>query len=207
MTGISLKKKRSYGPDVSMIHQEETILVEKTYRNRGLPVRIAGVFLVFWERFIYSKLQGISGIPKLMSDPDHYTLITEFMGGDNLRETEMLPGEAYFSALTHLIEEIHSRGVVHLDLRNRRNYGIDEEGNPYLVDFASSVYIPFSKKLVRFFALIDWMGFVKVKQRLTPALITEQEKNLLSIGNTMSSWWLPTKALRIMRDIAKKFKI
>jgi hypothetical protein len=206
MTENSLKKKRSYGPDVSMIHHGQSLLVEKTYRNRGLPVRIAGILLVFWERFIYSKLQGMAGIPQLMSGADHYTLMTRFMGGDNLRETGTPPDEAYFTALTRLIEEMHARGVIHLDLRNRRNYGIDEKGNPYLVDFASSMYIPFSKTLVRIFALIDWMGYVKVKQRLAPAMITEQENKLLSIGNTLSSWWLPTKALRMVRDIVKKLR-
>ena len=203
---ISLKKKRAYGPDVSMIHHGQNLLVEKTYRNRSLPVRITGIFLVFWERFIYSRLQGIAGIPRLLPGPDHYTLMTSFMGGDNLRETRTFPDEAYFSALTRLIEEMHSRGVIHLDLRNRRNYGIDEEGNPYLVDFASSVYIPFSKTLVRILAPIDWMGFAKVKQRLAPALITQREKNMLTMGNTLSSWWLPTRALRMVRDIAKKLR-
>ena len=202
----SLKKKRSYGPDVHMIKHGEILLVEKTYRTRGLPVRIAGFFLVFWERFIYSRLQGMAGIPRLTSSPDCYTLMTHFMGGDNLRETGIHPDEAYFRALTRLIEEMHARGVIHLDLRNRRNYGIDEEGNPYLVDFASSLYIPFSKTLVRIFALIDWMGFVKVKERLCPTLITEKEEKMLSIGNTLSSWWLPTKALRILRDIVRKIR-
>ena len=189
-----------------MVQRGETLLVEKTYRNRSLPVRITGIFLVFWERFIYSKLQGMAGIPRLISSPDHYTLMTHFMGGDNLRETGIHPDEAYFCALTRLIEEMHSRGVIHLDLRNRRNYGIDEEGNPYLVDFASSLYIPFSKTMVRFFALIDWMGFVKVKERLCPALITEQEAKMLMIGNTLSSWWLPTKVLRMIRDIVRRIR-
>jgi len=189
-----------------MIHHGQNLLVEKTYRNRSLPVRITGIFLVFWERFIYSRLQGIEGIPRLHPGPDHYTLMTGFMGGDNLRETRTFPDEAYFSALTRLIEEMHSRGVIHLDLRNRRNYGIDEEGNPYLVDFASSVYIPFSKTLVSILAPIDWMGFAKVKQRLAPALITQREKDMLTRGNTLSSWWLPTRALRMVRDIAKKLR-
>lgn len=202
----SLKKKRSYGPDVRLVQHGETLLVEKTYRNSGLPVRIAGFFLVSWERFIYSKIQGMAGIPRLISSPDRYTLMTHFMGGHNLRETGINPDDDYFRALTRLIEEMHSRGVIHLDLRNRRNYGIDEEGNPYLVDFASSLYIPFSKTLVKIFAFIDWMGFVKVKERLCPTLISEKEEKLLSIGNTLSSWWLPTKALRMLRDIVRKIR-
>lgn len=199
----TLKKKRSYGPDVRVISLSGDLIVEKTYADKGLPVRIVGSFLVFWERFIYTKLQGLTGIPQLMPAPDRYTLMTRYMGGKNLRETDEIPGEAYFSALVRLIEEMHARGVIHLDLRNRRNYGIDDHGDPYLVDFASSFYFPCAKSARRILAIIDWMGFVKVKQRLSPALITAREEKLLSVGNILSSLWLPTKALRSINDIVK----
>ncbi|HHO75223.1 MAG TPA: hypothetical protein ENN05_02200 [Deltaproteobacteria bacterium] len=182
------------------------MLVEKTYRNRGLPVRILGIILVFWERFIYLKIQGIKGIPGLMKSPDRYTLITRYMGGDNLRDTKMPPGKEYFDDLTRLIREMHASGVVHLDLRNRRNYGMDDAGNPYLVDFASSIYLPFPKSLKNLLSIIDWMGFAKVKKKLAPDLLTPREKKLLDLGNTLSSWWLPTKAVRLIRELVKTLR-
>ncbi len=202
----ALKKRRAYGPDVTMASLGGTRFVEKTYKRRGAPVRTAGSLLVCWERYIYSKLQGIHGIPELMPSSDRYTLITRFMGGQNLRETSQSPGKEYFHDLEQLIRDMHSRGVIHLDLRNRRNYGIDDTGKPYIIDFASSIYIPFSPSLVRLFSPIDWMGYAKVKQRLAPSLITEEEAHLLALGNTLSSWWLPTKALRILRDLVKRFR-
>jgi serine/threonine protein kinase len=206
MMETSLKKKRLYGPDVSMVSLGETMVVEKTYRNRRLPVRIVGFLLIFWEKFIYSKLQGIKGIPVLMTSTNNLTLITKFMGGKNLRETDQAPNEAYFRSLVCLIKQMHSRGVIHLDLRNRRNYGIDDEGNPYLVDFASSLYIPFPPAIRKILSVIDWMGFAKVKQRLAPRLVTKEEERLLNVGNLLSSWWLPTKTLRIVRDFIKKIR-
>ena len=99
MTENALKKKRSYGPDVRIVTAAGDLLVDKTYRDRSLPVRFVGVVLIVWEKFIYSKLQGIEGIPQLMPGPDRYTLRTRYMGGENLRETEGAPGERYFSAL------------------------------------------------------------------------------------------------------------
>lgn len=201
-----LKKKRLYGPDVSVVSSGDTMLVEKTYRNRGPAVRILGIILVFWERFIYLRIQGINGIPELMKSPDMYTLMTKYMGGYNLRDTATPPGKAYFKDLTRLIRDMHDRGVVHLDLRNRRNYGIDDAQNPYLVDFASSIYLPFPKTLKDILSLIDWMGFAKVKKKLAPSLITPQERRLLNLGNTLSSWWLPTKAVRLIRDLVKTLR-
>lgn len=202
----SLKKKRLYGPDVSMLSCGDYVLVEKTYRNRGVSVRILGMILVFWERFIYSRIQGIKGIPELMKSPDRYTLMTRFMGGKNLRDTAITPGRLYFEELTMLIQEMHARGVVHLDLRNRRNYGIDDDEKPYLVDFASSIYLPFPEMLKRILSLIDWMGFAKVKKKLAPHLLSPRERRLLNIGNTLSSWWLPTKALRFIREVIKTMR-
>lgn len=206
MTETSLKKKRLYGPDVSMVSQGEIMVVEKTYCNRGLPVRVIGYFLIRWEKFIYSKLRGIQGIPPVMTSTNNLTLITKYMGGRNLRETDLEPDEEYFKSLVHLINQMHLRGVIHLDLRNRRNYGIDEDGNPYLVDFASSIYVPFPSAIIKILSIIDWMGFTKVKQRLAPRLITKKEEKLLNVGNLLSSWWLPTKALRIVRDLMKKIR-
>jgi len=202
----SLKKKRLYGPDVSILSSGDLVLVEKTYRNRGVSVRILGIILVFWERFIYAKLQGLNGIPKLMKSPDRYTMMTLFMGGKNLRDTAKTPDKKYFEDLTRLIQDMHARGVVHLDLRNRRNYGIDDDEKPYLVDFASSIYLPFPERVKKMLSLIDWMGFAKVKKKLAPQLLTPQERRLLTIGNTLSSWWLPTKALRFIRDVIKTLR-
>ncbi len=76
-----LKRKRLYGPDVHLIYQGETPLVEKTYRNKPWPVKKAGSLLVRWETYIYSKLKGIIGIPDVIQSPDAYTITTTFMGG------------------------------------------------------------------------------------------------------------------------------
>ena len=203
MNDNALKKKRLYGPDVRIINGNSLPVVEKTYRNRSVPVRFIGMILTHWERYIYSKLQGITGIPALLPSPDRYTLLTKFMGGSNLREVSKTPDKSYFSALETLIREMHTRGIIHLDLRNRRNYGIDEKGNPYLVDFASSLYIPMPAKLRSVLCLIDWMGFLKVKEKLMPSLITVEEKKLLHLGNSLSSLWFPAKAVQGLRSAVK----
>jgi hypothetical protein len=110
MNHEKLKKPRRYGPEVRLIHGSEGAVVEKTDRDRSLPVKMMGYALVFWEGFIYRKLRGIDGIPQLMPCPDRLTLVTRFMGGKNLRDAEILPGEEYFHALTGLIRKMHERG-------------------------------------------------------------------------------------------------
>lgn len=199
-----LKKYRRYGPRVHLIAREGCAVVEKTYREARLPVRLLGTVLIAWERFIYSRLAGMEGIPGLMPSPDRLTLTTRFMGGTNLKEADRIPGMPYFDSLKRLITAMHQRGVIHLDLRNRRNYGIDDEGRPYLVDFATCLYIPWNTKVRKVLEAIDWMGFAKVKRKLQPGLLDSREKEMYSLGTTLSSWWLPTRIQRILRKRAGK---
>lgn len=203
MTQIALKKKRIYGPDVSLMRLNSRCLVEKTYRNRAWPVRIMGILLVSWEAFIYSRLKGIAGIPKLTGRPDKYTLITSYMGGENLRATTKKIDGPYFEKLSRIIEQMHQRGVLHLDLRNRRNYGIDNSGLPYLVDFASCLYIPWPVRLREFLGKIDWMGFLKVKGKLNPEGISNEERSKLVLGKTLSNIWLPGRATKSIRNMIR----
>lgn len=198
-----LKKNRTYGPNVRLIERNGQAVVEKTYRGKALPVRLLGYVLIFWEGFIYSKLQGIGGIPELLEGADRFTLFTRFMGGSNLKDSPVTPDARYFDSLKSLIALMHGRGVIHLDLRNRRNYGIDDTGNPYLVDFATCLYIPWNGRSKRLLEAIDWMGFMKVKKKIRPDLLSEQDENLSALGAALSSLWLPTKIVRFIKNFPK----
>lgn len=201
---LSLKKKRLYGPDVHLVRHGGMTLVEKTYRRRSWPVRILGRLLVRWETGIYAKLRDIPGIPVLTASPDACTLTTVFMGGHNLKRSPRVPDGAYFERLRTLIDAVHARGVFHLDMRNSRNYGMDDDGMPYLVDFASSLYLPCCRFLRQLLCAIDWMGYLKVKAKLNPDLISEEERGLLSRGNTLSLLWFFPRALRLLRHLFRR---
>lgn len=203
MNETPLKKARPYGPDVILTTRGDLRLVRKTFKNRNLPVRLLGTVLIAWERFIYSRLQGLQGIPQLAGEQDHYTITTTFMGGQNLRETKQLPDEDYYVKLERLINAMHARGVRHLDLRNRRNYGLDDEGNPYLVDFASCLYVPWRRSTRDFLAEIDRMGFLKVKAKTNPEFVSADEHRRLERGNRLSDLWLPGKLPELLRRLAR----
>ncbi len=198
--GTPLKKSRLYGPEVRLVEREGARLVEKTYRQRHLPVRVLGRLLIAWETFIYSRLSGIPGIPAIVASPDAYTITTTFMGGHNLRSRRhAIPDARYFEELECLVRAVHDRGVIHLDLRNRRNYGMDDEGSPYLVDFASSVYLPFRGPLWRVLRHVDFMGLAKLKAKLNPTLLGEADRHAFVRGRTLSRFWLPPQVLRLVR--------
>lgn len=199
MTVIELKKPRPYGPDVLLIDGAQGRVVEKTYRARSLPVRLIGRLLVARESYIYEKLQGIQGIPPLMAAADRYTLTTGYMGGSNLREALTKPEAAYFRRLETLVDAMHDRGVIHLDLRNRRNYGVDEAGHPYLVDFATALYLPQQGLLFRLLRQIDRAGCLKVKGKIAPELLSAGEERRRQRGRRLSRLWLPSRFKNLLR--------
>ncbi|OPZ59187.1 MAG: serine/threonine protein kinase [Deltaproteobacteria bacterium ADurb.Bin510] len=199
MNPTPLKKARTYGPDVILRDGPFGPVVEKTYRARTWPIRLIGRLLVARESYIYEKLEGVAGIPPLCAAPDSCTLVTGYMGGANLRETAVKPDAAYFRRLETLIDAMHDRGVIHLDLRNRRNYGIDPQGHPYLVDFATALYLPKQGPLFKFLCLIDRSGSLKVKGKLAPELLDAGERRHRDRGRWLSRLWLPSRLKSLLR--------
>lgn len=196
---VHLKEDQPYGPSVRLLERDGRLIVEKTYRGKPRLIRLLGWIHMVWERSIYSKLDGVEGIPKTFPPPDRLTLLTEFMGGTNLRESSRLPNERYFQSLTALLERMHARGVVHLDLRNLRNYGMDPDGNPYLLDFVTSLYIPWDGRFRRLLERVDWMGVAKAKAAYQPQLLDARERKLFNLGERLSSIWFPTIILRSLQ--------
>jgi hypothetical protein len=192
-----LKQRQRYSADV---HITDEGVVEKTYREKALPLKVFGALFVFWESFIYSRLNGVEGIPIFICKQDIYSLHLSFMGGTNLRETSRKPDASYYEKLGKIISCMHERDVVHIDMRNRRNYGIDEEGNPYLIDFSPSLYIPWPKTLKKLFTLFDWLGMLKIKGKISPELLTDKETRAMKIGCFLSSLWLPKKLFNFMKS-------
>ena len=96
-------------------------------------------------------------------------------------------GNGFYAALREVVDGIHARGVAHCDLRSRGNVMLGEDGRPYIVDFAASAFRgrginPFTRWLFNQFVLADRNAVLLVKQRLSPELLTEAEKDELTRG-------------------------
>lgn len=196
-------------PDLRVVELNgKRIVVKDFIRSDPLFRLIVGPILIRREYGALRKLVGVEGIPQLVGRIDRYALAMEHVAGISLAELDssnqpaspgseensdfcsQLPAskskakildEDFYARLRETVDQMHSRGVAHCDLRSRGNVMLGEDGRPYLVDFAACVFKgrginPFFRWLFHQFVLADCNAILRIKQRHSPELLTEDEK-------------------------------
>lgn len=190
-----LMKGNAFGkPDLHRVEVAGRTLMIKDVRRTNLFFRCTlGLWLIDKEWKIYSRLAGIQGIPKAVERIDRFAFAMEFVPGRPIGRGETLP-PSFFSDLERVLREIHARGVVHMDLRHKGNVLLSERGDPFLIDFNSSFSFKEKGVLHRFlFPLlrrVDYGGLLKLKQRVSPALMTPEELSFLKRFNRLRKLWI-----------------
>jgi len=181
-------------PDLNRVKVGERILMVKDVHPRSFFFRWAlGLWLIHKEWKIYSRLAGVQGIPKAVERIDRFAFAMEFVPGKPIQRGEAL-SPSFFSDLERVLEEVHSRGVVHLDLRHKGNILVSERGEPYLIDFNSSFSFK-EKGFLRHFLFpilrwVDYGGMLKLKERVAPSLMSPEELSFLKRFNLLRKLWI-----------------
>jgi hypothetical protein len=142
-----------------------------------------GPFSLWRERSAYARLQGIDGVPEMLPAPDRRALIISYVPGRPLSREALSDPERFLAALERLLEKIHERGVVHLDLRTKTNLLVDERGLPWLIDFSSAAAVrswPLIGSLC--FAIgrfTDRSALLKYRARYAPEMLDESARQEL----------------------------
>jgi serine/threonine protein kinase len=117
----------------------------------------------------------------------------EFVPGRPIQRGETLAA-TFFHELEQVLEKVHSRGVVHMDLRHKGNILITERGEPFLIDFNSSFAFKengfFRRHLFPFLRRVDYGGLLKLKQRVSPSSMTPEESARLRRLNRLRRLWI-----------------
>ncbi len=136
-----LHKGRWANADLYLCRGPDGIWVVKDFMPCAPMVRKTwGRLLVRREYGALCRLQGVDGIPASAFLIDAYALGYPYIPGRTLRETPPEDVDEYFfHRLEALVKKMHRHRLVHLDIRNRRNVLIREDGTPALLDFQSSL--------------------------------------------------------------------
>jgi len=132
------------------------------------------------EIMIYKLLKGIRGVPEYKGSIDKDAFAVEFIDGTPLSraiDTKLLT--LALENLAKVIESIHARKVVHLDLKQKRNVLVRDDGVVAVIDFQSALALGdsvFGKLLFSRLKNRDIAGLLKFKWKYAPNLLSAKEQ-------------------------------
>ncbi|MFB3882289.1 MAG: RIO1 family regulatory kinase/ATPase [Armatimonadota bacterium] len=187
-------------PALLLIEDRGRRAVVKDYRDSGwLLSRVFGPWLIGREAGIYHRLRGARGVPELIARLDRWALVVEFVEG---RAASELPRGSltldFFDRLAAVVAGIHARRIVHCDLKNRSNIVVGDDGEPYIVDFASAFTYtgrlgPVRRFLFDRFQLDDRRAVVKARM-LVGGIRSEEDERFVRQRSAAE------RVVRVLRD-------
>ncbi len=185
--------------DVFLWEEGGSRLAIKDYSARPAWIRMTlGRCLVARECAAYRRLQGIPGVPSFAGRIDACAFAVEFVDGADLsrvRRGEIPP--RFFDRLLDLLTAVHGAGVAQGDLHHR-DVIAGPSGDPFLVDFSTAVFLGrragrLRRRLFEVACASDRRSALKLKARLDPGALTDEEKRVLEHP---PSWYPLAKAAR-----------
>lgn len=153
--------------------------------------RFIAPFLLSRELAAFARLKGIDGIAQHAFRIDQYAMAVEFMPGKAVNQAQNRITPAYLEALERLVDAMHARGIVHLDLRGSGNVMCRDDGTPGLIDFQSSLATDrMPKRLRKLLEDMDVSGVLKKWMRYQPEAMGEVRRAELERINRVRRFWI-----------------
>ncbi|MEW5693407.1 MAG: RIO1 family regulatory kinase/ATPase [Candidatus Hydrogenedentota bacterium] len=194
-----LKKGSATKSDVYISTLNNKIVIIKSFKNKYWFIKYTYGWLVLNREYkILKRLKNIQGIPEII-DFNDFQLLETYIPGKSFAtlyiEKKSLPASV-FNIIYKIVDEIHKRRIVHLDLRLSSNYLLGDDGLPYILDFNTCLYIPhlpiIGNLILNLLKKIDYSGIIKMKYEFCPDAITEKEKILFQRISRFRLLWLFT---------------
>jgi tRNA A-37 threonylcarbamoyl transferase component Bud32 len=185
---------RSFKADVFISRADGQKFVVKDFGKRGFWERnFVGRLVIGREIRAYTALAGVDGLPSRYKKLSPFSLAIEYLEGKDLGGIERGEiGPGVLRQFEQIIEDLHERGWVHLDLQKRSNVLL-VNGKVFVVDLASAVHtgsVPLvGRCLTGLLGFADRISLVKMKSIYAPELMTEKEQKWLRLRNLV----MPTK--------------
>ena len=192
-----LRPKSWVAPEVRLLDIDGRPAVLKDFAPLPLATRLTvGLSLIRWEVPILRRLIGLEGVPQLLYTVDRFAFVMSYIEARPLYKVPAaeLPA-GIFERVLDLVDALHARGVVHLDLRQRKNTLLTKDNRPAIIDFAAAMHFGKDGKIFRFMKNVDRTAILKLKNRVHPGSLSEAEKEQLQAFDRMRRFW-PLKRRR-----------
>ncbi len=183
-----LVKGRSLKADVFVSQCRGRRFVVKDFGKKGFFERnLVGRIIIGRELRAYRALAGVEGLPSRFKQLTPHSIAIEYLEGRDLggfERGEIGPGA--IRSFEAVIDALHERGWVHLDLQRRSNILL-VGGRVFVVDLASALHpggIPLvGRCLTRLLGFADQLSLIKLKSIYAPELMTVSERKWLKLRN------------------------
>jgi predicted Ser/Thr protein kinase len=174
--------------DVFLVRHGGHRFIIKDFGRRGFWERnLIGRVVTGRECRAYDALAGIDGLPGRYSRLTPFCLAVEYLEGKDLGGVERSEiGPGILRQFERIIDDLHGRGWVHLDLQRRSNILL-VNGKVFVVDLASAFHpggVPLiGRLLLRLLGFADRLSLIKMKTLFAPELLTGQERRIVKMRN------------------------
>ena len=107
----------------------------------GIPLSWLGRLSVAYEKMVLRQVDDLEGVPRFCGQPDPWSITHVFVPGEPLHK-DVAVDDRFFPRLLDLLERLHDRGIVYVDLEKTQNILRGDDGRPYLIDFQTAFYVP-----------------------------------------------------------------
>jgi len=199
--------RKSMKPDVLIAEDNGEFIVAKDFRNKVWLARsFWGPLNIMYEKFILQKLSGITGIPEFVGLEDYNCLIISYIDGDIIKKSCQNLAPDYFDNLFDIVKKIHGRGILHLDLGHKSNVMVRENGDPAIIDFNTSIYLPlnsFFSPILRLLSKIDTTSIMRLKVKFRSHETTFSERQQVKKFLLLRKLWIFDKISRRITSVSK----
>ena len=177
-----------YKADVFVSRSRGQRFVVKDFGSKGFFERnIVGRMVIGRECRAYRALAGVDGFPLKFKRLTPFALAIEYLEGTDLGglvRGEIGPG--VIRQFERIVDDLHERGWVHLDLQRRSNILL-VAGKVYVVDLASAFHPGgvwfIGRCLTWALSRADRLSLIKLKSLYAPELMTPVERKWLKRRN------------------------
>lgn len=136
-----------------------------------------GRFELLREQRAYERLAGLSFVPRCYGRLDRHALLLEHVEARTLPAAAIDLQPKAMEQLYSAVAAMHSRGILHNDLRHRTNILVDTAGDVRLIDFAGSIDVRRGWRhwLFGWLAFVDRSAVVKWWLRYFPECVPQLE--------------------------------
>jgi len=170
-------------PDVLLIEidGEKAVLKDQGGADKHFALLI-GPILNWRESKALRKLAHLDCIPNLLHQPTSRSFLMSYHESEQITRLSKITPEwnEFFDKFADAIDQVHTAGVAHNDLRNPTNTLVTPEGNPILVDlvacFCQGQKWNFANQWIfKKFCQVDLSAITKIKSKVAPELITKND--------------------------------